>query len=223
MSELTRYQNLKFRIYGKSDEEIADIIKPLETRYAQVRKLKQKPTTYLSVMKYLIYLYDPGTDLNRDFVRLEDRKQEAAKLSGLLLIKDLSYLDRIFANTLPEVLDVIQILLSEIYHDIDYREWHTLNEELDEYTAARWEKIESKRKKGRKGDDEIMEITGATKSTMETLTLKSKLREDCKRIRELLGELNTKIFGENKDIQELAYKSRFTNPESFSRAKQQVL
>lgn len=220
--ESPKFQNLKFRIYGKPDEEVEEIIKPLETRFAQVRKLKQKPTTYIQLMKYLIYLYDPGTDLNRDFVRLEDRKQEAAKLSGLLAIKDLSYLDKIFSSTYPEMLDVIQVLLSEVYHSVDYREWHTLNEELDEYTAARWEKIESKRKKGRKGE-EVTEVSGASKSTMETLNLKSKLRDDCKRIRELLAELNTKLFGDHSDIAELAYKSRFTTPESFSRAKQQVL
>lgn len=217
--ESPKFQSLKYRIYGKPDPEVEEMFKPLETRYAQVRKLKQKPTTYLQLMKYLVYLYDPGTDLNRDFVRLEDRKNEASKLSGLLLIKDLAYLDRITNNTYPEMLDVIQVLLTEVYHDIDYREWHTLHEELDEYTSARWEKIESKRKKGRKGE-EIAEVSGHSKTTMDILTMKSKLREDCKRIRELLAELNTKIFGDDKEVRDLAYRSRFTNPESFSRAKQ---
>lgn len=221
--EAIKFQALKYKIFGKSDEEVAEILKPLETRFAQVRKLRQNMTTYVSVMKYLLFLYDPGTDLNRDFVRLEDRKQEAAKLAGLLKVKDLSYLDRIFSSTHAEILDVVQVLITEVYHDIDYREWHTLHEELDEYTAARWEKIENKRKKGRRksGEDtEVTEVTGHNKSSMETLSMKSKLREDCKRIRELLAELETKIFGDNKDIAEIAYKSRFTNPESFSRAKQ---
>lgn len=222
--ESPKYQSLKYKIFGKSDAEVEEIIKPLETRFAQVRKLKQSnPVSYLPIMKYLLLLYDPGTDLNRDFVRLEDRKQEAAKLSGLLKITDLAYLDRIFNSTHAETLDVIQILLNEVFFSVDMREWHTLHEELDEYTAARWEKIENTRRKGRrgkKGEEQITEVTGHSKSTLDALTMKSKLREDCKRIRELLSELETKIFGDHKDIQELAYKSRFTNPESFSRARQ---
>src|SRR5690606_36335850 len=107
-----KFQALKYRIFGKSDEEVEDIIKPLETRFAQVRKLKQNNhASYLSIMKYLLFLYDPATDLNREFVLLNDRKQEAAKLSGLIKIQDHAYLDRIFESTHPETLDVIQVLL----------------------------------------------------------------------------------------------------------------
>lgn len=226
--EQLKFQALKYRIFGKSDEEVAEMIKPLEVRFAQVRKLKtSNPSSYLSIMKYLLYLYDPNTDLNREFVLLSDRKQEAAKLSGLIKIQDLSYLDRILESRHPETLDVIQIILGEVFHNLDMREWHTLHEELDEYTSARWEKIESTRRKTRRrkkdSEMEISEVTGHNKASMETMALKSKLRDECKRIREAIHEINTKIFGDNQDIKEIAYQSRFTNPESFSRAQQQQL
>jgi hypothetical protein len=218
MSELLKFQQLKHRIHGKTDADVEAILKPLETKYAPIRRLKNNSAFYLSAMKYLIYLYDPGTDLNREFVRLEDRKNKAADYSGLSKISDIKILDKIFDSTHADILDVIQVLLTEEYHDIDYREWQTLQHELDEYTSARWERVESKRRKGKKGEEDVVQSTGADKSSMETLNLKSKLREECQKIIDRIKQYEEKIFGAHVDIKELAYKSRFDNPESFSRA-----
>lgn len=221
MEVLKKYQSLKFKIFGKTDEEVIEIAKPLFTKYAAVRRMGQDlaPSHYAAVFRYLIFLFDPQTDLNRDFVRLEDRRTEAAKISGLNTFKDLKRYDEIYYCKGADVLDVIQVLLTEVYHDIDYREWQTLHNELDEYTSARWERIESSRKRGKKGE----EVSAQTKTSLDALNLKSKLREDCKRIRELIEELDRKIFGDNKDIKDVAYKSRFMNPESFSRASKQAI
>lgn len=199
-----KFQNLKFKIFGKSDDEVSDILKPLH-RYAAVKKLASHAReVYLTTMKYLIYLYDPGTDLNREFVRLEDRRTEAAKIAGLNTITDLKIYDGIFSSSAPDVLDVIQVLLTEVYHDIDYREWVLLHKELDENNAARWEKAPTTKK--------------VTKASTQN---KAVLREENKRIRELIEELTQKIFGDHVEIKTTAYKSRFKNPESFSRAAKQ--
>jgi len=212
MNEL-KYQNLKYKIFLKSDDEVKKVIKPLETRYSAFRRLiEHAGSAYLPTVKYLFYLYDPQTDLNREYVRLEDRKNQAAKDSGL--DKHEALYSDIFDQQVSEVLDVIQILLTEVYHDIDYREWQTLHNELDEYTSARWDRIESSRRKNKDGE----EISRQDKSSIEALNLKSKLREDCKRIRELIAELDLKIFGDDKNLKEIAYMSRYTSPESFSRA-----
>lgn len=221
MNAILRFAALKFKIFGRTDEEVETILAPLHARYAAVRKLEtgNAKTVYLSQMKYLIYLFDRNTDLNRDFVRLEDRRAEAAKISGLNKLTDIKKYDGIYSCTAPEILDVIQVLLTEVYHDIDYREWQTLQNELDEYTAARWEKIEGGRKRGKKGE----EISSQNKASLEALTIKGKLREDCKRILDLIHELEMKIFGDHIEIKELAYKSRFLNPESFSRASKQAI
>lgn len=224
LMESIKFQNMRHKIHGKTDEEMETFLKPFETKYQSFKKLKATTKHYLAIIRYLFYMFDPGSDLLRDHMRLEDRKQEAGKLSGLLKIVDLSFLDRLFGNTHPEALDVIQTLLTEVYFDIHYREWHTLHNELDEYTSARWEKIEgTKRKRGKKGEEAVTEVTGHNKSTMETLTLKSKLREECQRIRELIEQLDVKLWGDNKDIKDIAYKSRFSNPESFSRAAKQIV
>lgn len=218
MSDLLKFQQLKHRIHGKTDAEVETILKPLEVKYAPIRRLKNNCAFYLPVMKYLLYLYDPGTDLNREFVRLEDRKNKAADYSGLNKINEIKILDKIYDSTHADTLDVIQVLLTEEYHDIDYREWQTLQHELDEYTSARWERVESKRRKSKKDGEELQTSTGANKSSMETLNLKSKLREECQKIIDRIKQYEEKIFGAHIDIKELAYRSRFTNPESFSRA-----
>lgn len=213
-----KFQHLKYPIYGRSFEEIDTIIQPLEEKYSAFKRLKKKQEQhYFRIISYLFLLYDPGTDLNREFVRLEDRKQEASKLSGLNKLTNLSLLDSIFKTYNPEILDVIQVMLTEIFHDRDYREWQTLQKELDELTSARWDKIEGIRKKGASD-----EAGGQTKQTIEALNLKSKLREDCQRIRELLDELERKIFHDNEDVKEIAYKARFLSPESFSAASRQT-
>lgn len=222
MSDQIKFQQIKFKIFGKTDEEVEAILKPLEVKYAPMRRLKGQSAHYLNIMKYLIFLYDPGTDLNREFVRLEDRKTKAADLSGLNKIKDLSYFDKIYYNTHAETLDIIQALLTEVYHDIKYREWQTLQNELDEYTKARWEKAEPKRRRSKKGDD-VEQATGADKTSMEVLNLKSKLRDECQRIIELIKQYEQEIFGDHVDIKEMAYKSRFDSPESFSRALKKVV
>lgn len=210
-----KYQDIKYKVFGKTDEEFEEIIKPLEVRYAPVRRLKtSSKASYLAVMRYLLLLYDPQTDLNRDHVTLQDRKIEASKVSGLIKLSDLKIYGEAVNCTGAAVLDVIQVLLSEVFHDRDYREWQTLNNELDEYTRARWEKPESSRKRGKKGE----EVTAISKSDVETLNLKSKLREECKKIIESIDQLERKIFGDNKDLKELAYISRYQDPESFSRA-----
>jgi hypothetical protein len=222
MSDI-RFQQLKLKIWAKTDEEVATMLNPYEDKYAPIRKLKSSSAHYIHIMKYLFFLYDPGTDLNREFVRLEDRKTEAAKLSGLNKILD-SYVNQIYDCTHPATLDVIQTLLTEVFHDRKYREWQTLQNELDEYTSARWEKATPKRRKSRKKDESLEEVTGThDKTSMEILNLKSKLRDECAKINATLDQLEQAIFGDHTDIKDIAYKSRFMNPESFSRAAKQAV
>lgn len=216
-----KFQRLKFKIYGKSDKQLLEMFQPLEVKYQAVRLLRKSPH-YTSLMCYLLFLYDPGTDLNQEYVRLEDRKQAAASLSGLNKIQDLAYLTEVIDNTYPDTLDVIQILLTEVFHDRKYREWQTLQNELDEYTKARWDPIEAT--KSRKNKDDIVQVSsGQTKATLEALTLKTELRQACADIQDKLDRIEREIFGDHRDVKELAYKSRFINPESFARAARQVV
>jgi hypothetical protein len=225
MTEI-KFQRLKYKIFGKTDEEVEIMIKPLQERYAPIRQLK-KNTNYLAIIKYLLYLYDPGTDLNQEFVRLEDRKNAAASYSGLSKILG-KVKDQVFDCEHSDALEVIYILLTEIFHNRDYREWQTLHKELDEYTKARWEKVggKKKKKKGKEDaavdEDEDYETSSNSKSRLEALNEKSQLRKQCEEINERLDQLDRKIFGDNHDVKEVAYKARFLSPESYSRAAKQV-
>lgn len=193
-----KFQNLRFKIYLESDKGVKDIIKPLE-KYPSFKKLKEHPS-YLPIIKYLIFLYDPKTDLNLEFVRLEDRKAKAAELSGLAKVDEELY-KAIDEYRHQETWDVIQTLLTEIFHDAEYREWQTLNKELDEYTKARWKPADINKK-----------------SDLETRAL---LRKQCQEILDTKTQLEQSIFGDHVKVKEAAYKSRFINPESFARAMKQ--
>lgn len=223
-----KFQRLKFRIHGRPDSEVADMLDQLAVRYPAFKKL-QKHRHALPLFKYLVYLYDKGSDLHKEFVLLADRKQEAARLSGMAGVVSLSFLNKVFQCTEPVVLECIQTMFTRIFHDRDYREWQTLNKELDDYTSARWDPIEAPKKKRRwkkKGeedeDDQPQPETGVqNKDTIQAFNLKAKLREECQKIRTLLDALDEKIWGDNEDVKEVAYKARFTSPESFVAAIQE--
>lgn len=190
------FQNLRFKIFNEPDKEVKAIIKPLE-KYPSVAKLKELPH-YLPIIKYLLFLYDPKTDLNLEYVRLEDRQAKAAELSGLAKIKDKELLDKINTYNHTETWGVIQVLLTEVFHDIEYREWQTLLKELDEYTKERWKP------------------TNITKKS--DVEAKAILRKQCQEIIETVKQLEQAIFGDHIAVKEVAYKSRFISPESFAKA-----
>lgn len=223
-----KFQRLRFKVHGRPDSELSDMLGHLAARYPAFKKL-QKHRHALPLFKYLVYLYDKGSDLHKEFVLLADRKQEAARLSGLAGINSLAFQNKVFQCTEPLVLECIQTMFTRIFHDRDYREWQTLNKELDDYTSARWDPIETPKKKRRRRkkdqDDEEdasdPETGVQNKDTIQAFNLKAKLREECQKIRGLLDALDEKIWGDNEDVKEVAYKARFTSPESFVAALQE--
>lgn len=194
MQDNHKFQNLRYKIFGETDKQIAAILKPLE-KYTAIKKLSTNPQ-FIPIVKYLIYLYDPKTDLNLEYVRLEERIDKAAELSGL--DKHQSVLTEITTYKNSEVLDVIQVLLTQVFHDVEYREWQTLHKELDEYTKARWEPSDITKKTG--------------------IEAKAILRKECQNIIDQIKQLEQSVFGDHVGLKEIAYKSRFINPESFAKA-----
>lgn len=188
-----RFVNLKFKIHGEPDKEVKAIIKPLE-KFPPVIKLRAH-SDYLAIMKFLLYMFDPNTDLNMEFVRLEDRQDNAAALAGLskskdyLLIKNYEHED---------TLDVIHVLLNEVFFDIQMREWHILLKELTDYTRAR------------------LKVTDLTdKKAIET---RSMLRQESQRVIDDIKQIEQVVFGDHTKLKDIAYKSRFFSPESFAKA-----
>lgn len=157
------------------------------------------------VLRYIIYLYDPDSDLRREIPDFSTRKVNAALLAGFQT--ETPEYKRMLAMQEPIIVDLVQCFLSEVYHNRDYTEWCTLQQELDEYTKLRLKALDDKT------DDGMDEV-----NLMKASDLKGKLRKQCEEIHESLDALEDKIWGDDDGTKELAVISRFSSPEAWSKA-----
>jgi BMFP domain-containing protein YqiC len=216
---IIRFQKLKFKIYDFPPED--DVLEkfPELAKYEVIKKLRAPKKNLL--IRYIIFLYDPGSDLIREVSDLSSRKKHAADLAGY---QDSDNLRALFDCTDEALLTLLDCFFKEIYHNRKYREWQTLTQELDEYTRLRWEQIDGKTGKKRKTvttDDEgkkkvdyddIPEDIDKYKAATE----KTKLREQCDKIHASLDALEREIFGDHEDVKTVALKTRYMTPENFA-------
>jgi hypothetical protein len=196
-----KFRNLKFKIHTlKKDDLVLDKFPELK-KYKALNRSRYPNLD--KVLRYIIYLYDPNSDLVTDVPDLPSRKRHAATLAGFE--QEDKELTTIFQFREPKVVDLIHCFLTEIYHNRDYREWCTLQQELDEATRLRL-----------KGLDDDTEDNEEDVDLFKASDLKGKLRKQCDDIHEKLDRLEKKLFGGDIDLQETAYKSRFINPESWT-------
>lgn len=204
---IVRFQKLKFKIYDISPED--DVLEkfPELSKYKVIYKNKSPQKNLL--IRYIIFLYDPNTDLTREIPDLKSRKIHAADLAGFK--EETDYLKGIFNCTDEGFLTLLDCFFKEIWHNREYREWQTLAQELDEYTRLRWEQIDGKtgKKKGEK--DQESEI-----DTYKAASEKTKLREQCDSIHKLMDAYELRIFGNHEDIKNIAVKTRYLSPENFA-------
>jgi hypothetical protein len=196
-----KYKNLKFKIHSlKKDELVLDKFPDLK-KYRAINRSRY-PNLDM-ILRYIIYLYDPGSDLVTEVPDLPSRKRHAATLAGYT--QETEELATIFEFKEPKVVDLIHCFLTEVYHNRDYREWCTLQQELDQYTRLRMKSLEDDT------DDSSDDL-----NLFKASDIQGKLRKQCEDIHEKLDRLEKKIFGGDVDILETAYKSRFLNPESWT-------
>lgn len=198
-----KFKNLRFKINTLKEGEL------VLDRFPELKKFKPISTCKYhdldKILRYIIYMYDPGSDLHTDIPDLPSRKRAAATLAGFA--NETPELTRIMQFKEPRIVDLIHCFLTEVYHNRDYREWITLHQELDEYTRLRL-----------KGLDEETENSGEDVDLFKASDLKGKLRKQCDDIHEKLDRIEKKLFGDDDELLDIAYKSRFINPESWTAA-----
>lgn len=201
------FRKLKFNIYDLPPE--TDILDqyPELSRY-KVFTASKAPQKNL-LLRYLIFLLDPNSDLLKEIKELKTRKIKAAELAGFTQQND--YLQEIFDLHDETTVKMMECLLTQVYHNRKYTEWQTLTQELDEYTRLRMEPITTKSRLKNK-DEENPEDIYVFKAASE----KTKIRVQCEEIHRMLDAVEKEIFGDNDDIKTLALKSRFVSPESFA-------
>lgn len=203
--KIVRFQKLKFKVYDIAPEE--DVLEkfPELAKYKVIAKSRAPQKNLL--LRYIIFLYDPGSDLIREISDLKSRKIHAAELAGFE--KETDYLKAIFDCRDEGFLTLLDCFFKEIYHSRKYREWQTLSQELDEYTRLRWEQIDGKQ--GKKKGEESDEI-----DTYKAASEKTKLRQQCEEIHKSLDALEREIFGDHEEVKNIAQKTRFLSPENFA-------
>jgi hypothetical protein len=201
------FEKLKFRIHNipKGADLWAEF--PELNRHVELNEIKERTTCANEVIRYLVYLYDPESDLIKEEQDLTSRMRRAKELSG------------IHENTDNDLLlDMGWVFISKIYHHRKMREWHTLQLELEENNRARWTQIDI--------DEEVEDKDGKTKTrssssqknSMEVLQRKSELRKHALEIQKALDVLEPDIFGDNEDVKKKALERLLTNPEKIANA-----
>lgn len=203
------FQKLKFKVFDLPPEK--DVLEAFpELQRYKVFADSKAPLKNL-LLRYLIFMYDPGSDLLKEVVELDKRKIRAAELAGFKHESD--YLNEIFEFKDKTTLDFLQCFFTQVYHNRKYTEWQTLHQELEENNRLRWEPITKKsdQKKGEEAIDEVDVYDAAKK--------KGELRTQAAKIHDMLDALEKELFGDNEDVKEIALKSRFCSPESFAGVK----
>lgn len=202
-----KYKKLKFKIDPNNKGE--DVLEkfPELKRHKVIAKSRYPNLNY--VLRYIIFLYDPETDLIKDIPDLPNRKRAAAILAGFDL--ETPELNRLMEFKEPKLVDLIHCFLTEVYMNREYREWCTLHQELDEATRLRLKALGDDTKDG---EDEV--------DLFRALELKGKVRKQTEDIHAKLDILEKKLFGGDTDLQQIAYVSRFTSPEAWTRRQEQV-
>jgi len=201
-----RFQKLKFNVFNLSpDKDVLEAFPEL-SRFKVLDKSKAPQKNLL--LRYLLFMYDPESDLRKEITELDKRKVRAAELAGFE--KESDYLTEIFELRDKTTLEFLFVLLTQVFHNRKYREWVTLSQELDEYTRLRLDPITTaKSKKG--GEEDIEEI-----DVFKSAELKSKLRVQCQDIHKQLDSIEKEVFGDNEDVKDVAIRSRFLSPENFA-------
>lgn len=201
-----RFQKLKFDVFNlPADKDVLEAFPEL-SRFKILANSKAPQKNLL--LRYMIFMYDPESDLRKEILELDKRKIRAAELAGFQKTTD--YLTEIFELRDKTTLEFLFVFLTQVYQNRKYREWVTLSQELDEYTRLRMDQITTATSKKGK-EDEVEDI-----DVFKAADLKSKLRVQCQEIHKQLDSLEKEVFGDNEDVKDVAIRSRFLSPENFA-------
>lgn len=186
------FENLKFRMHNipKGANLLEEF--PELKRHEELVMLYIEKTQPNEIIRYSIYMYDPKSDLLKQEPDYISRKKRAKELSG------------IFENTSDDLLlEVGWLFINRIFHERKMREWHTLQQELEENNKARWTPIDDTEKDQKK--------------LMEAYQKKGLLRTQAMEIQKLLDTIESEIFND-EDMKKKAYEVLLTTPEKVAAA-----
>ncbi len=185
-----RFSGLKFKIYGLDEHVVVRYPNLLKYEPIAKAQLKLKDDDALDkILRYVIFLYDPETELNSELPDLNERKAEAQTLAGLGKAEQKHITG---FNELKDLYkDIVHCFLLEIYHKRKHTEWHTAQQELSDLTRKRWDnKLDNKER--------------------------ASIGSMCDNLNKKLDELEEEIYGDHDDVKESVIVDRWSSPEKFA-------
>lgn len=181
-----RFSKLKYQIANLKEPVVTKY--PELLRYEPISQAKELPD-FDKILRYVIFLYDPNTDLNQEYPDLESRRLEACALAELP-----KKVFQEFIDLTPAYVSIIQCFLCEIYHNRRHREWHTLLQEIDDFTRLRWQKVNENTDPKKRKD-------------WSTL---------CDDLHKRADLCEVEIFADHEDVKEVIVADRWSSPERYA-------
>ncbi len=225
---MARFDSLKYPVH-KADPNI-----PLDQQFPrlfslpEMRRLKERGT-WATIVKYIVFLYDKGTDLIAEYPSdLKARKEEAAALAGYVRDSKGQWnkeAQAIMDIKVPEVHAAILAYLKEQKYVV-WTEIVVTEEELYEFQKLRFMSIDtgetrSKRKKGEEKEEFVKkEVTD--KEIYEAAAKKDALMKACNERIKQLEVLYGQFYGDSKkDLMDVEFEEMI-KPETAERILAQI-
>lgn len=188
------FRNMRFKVYRAKDYSATG----LDTVMA-MRRITQR--NRMKVGAYFAYMYDANSPVPRRVQDLKERKAVAAKLAGFDLTQAEEYnlVSQIFALSSEVYVDIATEIL-KVQHNRDFARISALEKFFDECVEKMFAIVEE----GDKMD---------AKKVLDAMTVKDGLRKYMKATSEELEGLYAKIYGGDKQLEELVGQKMSWSPE----------
>lgn len=192
-----RFSSLRFKVHtveDQLDKEFPDLF-----RLPEFKKLKVRPD-WDRIVRYICYLYDPGSELIQEFPELQERKEAAATEAGYVRN----------GNKWPEQLQLIMeqrdadvrkaiLAFLKLFRNHEWTDIVVTEEEMDQFQGLRMQAI----------DEDESDIYGQAKK-------KNELMEAVAKRRASLKTLYAAFYGDNVDLEAPEFDEMIT-PENAER------
>lgn len=190
------FRKMRWRVYKAKD--LADTnLEELEA----IKRFRANKADKLRLGAYFAYMYDANSPLPKRIQEVKERKAVAAKLAGfdLTLANEYAHATQIFALSSPVYVDIVVQML-KVQHNRDFSRIAALENFFQECVEKMFAIVEESDKMD-------------TKKVLDALTVKDGLRKFMKATSEELESLYAKIYGDDKQLEELVGSKLNWSPE----------
>lgn len=187
------FKKMRWRVYKAKSLD--------DTGLSEVTELRRIKTNKLKVASYFALMYDAASPLPKRIQDIKERKSVAAKLAGfdLTQMEEFNSASQLFALSNDAYISIVVQML-KIQHNRDFSRISALERFFDECVEKMFSVVEE--------SDKV-----DTKKMLDAMTVKDGLRKFMKSTSEELESLYSKIYGDDKHLEELVSQRVNWSPE----------